>query len=1095
MRITLLCFILLTILSLPGSVHAVGQSTTAIVPAPSQSAVNKSDTPNQVANFSAEPVVIEHMDTVCTMAADGTGTRQMTMAARVQTEAAVQQLGIVTAAFAGSSQRVEIVYVRVRRPDGTTVETPADAAIEMPAPITQQAPFYSDLKQMQIPVRSLAVGDTLEWEIKIVQTKPEAPGQFWGQENFVEEGVVLSQTLELRVPKDKAVTVWSPTKKPVETVEGEQRVYRWTSSQLKPTVGKEADAARELKKKHIFTPAEELDAKEGKLPTVAWTTFQSWQEVGAWYQGLESDRVAPDAEVKAKVAELTAGKTTQEEKAQAVYHYVSTQIRYIGVDFGIGRYQPHHASEVLENQYGDCKDKHTLLAAMLTAIDLHPNAALIGAGVRFNEAVPSPASFNHVITTVNINGKQVWLDSTLGAAPFQALVYEIRDENALVVQQTGPARIERTPANLPFSSFQTMDAVGQLDKEGTSNSRLVLTLRGDVEMVVRAAMRQVSPGQYGQLVQQISRNLGYAGTTSNPEISSPEDTAEPIKMSYDYKREKAGDWPNLKIIPQLAPVSLPVFTEEDPPVQAISLGVPRVETSTSAMKLPDGWGAVLPEAVHAKSAYATYDETYRFEKGTLYAERKVVILQEKVPVADWKNYKKWTDAADLSNEQYVQLVTNDKTVASDGKSTSSATTGNDAAANLVKSGFEEIQSHHLDEAQSTLDQAKSLNAEQPFLWAVYGYLEFSRGEMSAAVADYQKEVSLHPDQYTTYRTLVETQISLGQRKEAEETLGKWVKAQPGNDAPPFELANMLLEDKDAAGAIALLEASIASLPDDKKPDEDLEMILGKAQIKAGLKDKGRATLVALLKTTQSPIMMNDCAYELADAGLELPLAETSARTALEKMAEESKTWTLDEDTHTLRGKSTMLAATWDTMGWILYREGKLDEAKNYLNSAWLNLETADPAEHLAVVMEASGDKNAALMYYEFALATTPKVTPMGVKKAPGEAEKRFEQHMESLRKSGAKTLVQDPQKRLQELRTIPLGAANGLNGATEYRLLLSAGNVERAEKAGDKDPHGAQEMLKKARLTDLWPAGSEAHLMRGGVLNCYSKVCELILEP
>src|ERR1700677_2452656 len=171
---------------------------------------------------------------------------------------------------------------------------------------------------------------------------------------------------------------------------GGERVYRWAWSQKKPTVGKEADEEKERKKKEVWTEEQELDATEGKLPDVAWTTFKSWEAVGAWYHDLEADRVAPDAEVKAKVAELTAGKRTEEEKVQAVYGYVATQIRYIGVAFGIGRCQPHRAAEVLQNQYGDCKDKHTLLAAMLSVLGLHPDAALIGAGIRFNEAVPSP---------------------------------------------------------------------------------------------------------------------------------------------------------------------------------------------------------------------------------------------------------------------------------------------------------------------------------------------------------------------------------------------------------------------------------------------------------------------------------------------------------------------------------------------------------------------------------------------------------------------------------------------------------------------------------------------------------------------------------
>ena len=82
------------------------------------------------------------------------------------------------------------------------------------------------------------------------------------------------------------------------------------------------------------------------------------------------------------------------------------QIRYVGVSFGIGRFRPHSASEVLANQYGDCKDKHTLLAAMLAAAGLHADPVLIGAGIRFNSAVPSPESFNHLITHLTLDGQE-----------------------------------------------------------------------------------------------------------------------------------------------------------------------------------------------------------------------------------------------------------------------------------------------------------------------------------------------------------------------------------------------------------------------------------------------------------------------------------------------------------------------------------------------------------------------------------------------------------------------------------------------------------------------------------------------------------------
>lgn len=138
----------------------------------------------KAADYSAEPIVIEKLEHIYTMAADGTGSELTTVVARVQSDALVRQFGVVNLPFAGSSQRVEIAYVRVRKADGSVTETPASQAIEMPSPVTTAAPFYSDLKQMQIPVRNLRVGDRLEWQAKVVRTKAEAPGQFWALESF-----------------------------------------------------------------------------------------------------------------------------------------------------------------------------------------------------------------------------------------------------------------------------------------------------------------------------------------------------------------------------------------------------------------------------------------------------------------------------------------------------------------------------------------------------------------------------------------------------------------------------------------------------------------------------------------------------------------------------------------------------------------------------------------------------------------------------------------------------------------------------------------------------------------------------------------------
>ena len=140
-----------------------------------------------------------------------------------------------------------------------------------------------------------------------------------------------------------------------------RRVYHWSSSHLE----REDDAAKakdKKKKKH---------RPDDDRPDIQLTTFETWEQVGRWYASLEKDRRAPSPEVRAKAQELTKGMSSDLEKTEALYDFVAKNFRYVSLSLGVGRYQPHHASDVLHDQYGDCKDKHTLLASLLEAEGLH----------------------------------------------------------------------------------------------------------------------------------------------------------------------------------------------------------------------------------------------------------------------------------------------------------------------------------------------------------------------------------------------------------------------------------------------------------------------------------------------------------------------------------------------------------------------------------------------------------------------------------------------------------------------------------------------------------------------------------------------------
>lgn len=459
-------------------------------------------------DYSREAVVFDNLDTVYDYNADGTGEKTLTLAARIQSDAAVRQLGVIDLPYAALNEHPEIIYLRVRKKDGSVIETPPSDAQDMPSQVSRIAPFYSDLKEKQIPVKSLSAGDTLEYQVTFHIEKAQAPNQFWGAENFNTNSVVLEQTVELRVPKDKYIQVVSPKAQPVITEENGKRVYRWKTSHPEPTPAKEDKKA---------TPKSEPDLQ----PTIAWTTFHSWEEVGAWFGGLAKDRTSATPELKAKAEELIKGKTTDDEKIQAIYDYVSTQVRYIGVAFGIGRYQPHSAETVMDNQYGDCKDKHTLLAALLKAAGYDAWPALISDSIKPNPDLPSPGQFDHVITVVPRGTDKIWLDSTPEISPYKMLVYPLRDKQALVILDSGPASLMRTPANPPFPAVDDFEISGKLDSDGTFTAHMNMSLRGDGEILYREIFHQTSRTQWNDIAQGISQNFGFGGTISNLDVSVP----------------------------------------------------------------------------------------------------------------------------------------------------------------------------------------------------------------------------------------------------------------------------------------------------------------------------------------------------------------------------------------------------------------------------------------------------------------------------------------------------------------------------------------------------------------------------------------------
>ncbi len=346
------------------------------------------------AAFHDEAFVFEQLRTVVRFENDGSERRQQTARVRVQSDAGVQRLGQLVFGYSSANEQMEMGYVRVRRADGTVIAATAADVQDLPSPVAREAPVYSDFREKHITVPGLQPGQELEYSITIRTEKPLIPNHFWMDYTFEKQAIVLDEQLEINLPRERAIKLKTqPGFEPEVSDQGDRRIYRRSSSNRK------RESASDKKNK----------PKKPKpvLPDVELSTLRSWDEVGRWYWDLQKERIAPTAAVRAKAEELVRGKTTELEKIEALYDFVATNFHYISLSFGLGRYQPHPAGEILGNRYGDCKDKHTLLASLLEATGLHAYPALINSSREIDPDVPSPSQFDHVITVVPLQDEYV----------------------------------------------------------------------------------------------------------------------------------------------------------------------------------------------------------------------------------------------------------------------------------------------------------------------------------------------------------------------------------------------------------------------------------------------------------------------------------------------------------------------------------------------------------------------------------------------------------------------------------------------------------------------------------------------------------------
>src|SRR5436190_9204737 len=1022
-----------------------------------------------VPDHSQEAYVVERYKNAYRFENDGTGRHEVSARIKVQSEAGVEAWGQLVVGYNSANERVEIPYVRVHKADGSIVTAPADSVQDLSIPLEREAPVYTDYRQKHITIPGLRPGEELEYDYSIITQTPLAPGQFWMEHDFVKSGTVLDEQLELNVPKERVIKLKTkPGNDPKISESNGRRIYAWSSSHIDED---EKDKDKDKDKKRKKAP------KEPEPPAVQMTTFSSWEEMGRWYAALEKDRRQPTPEIRARAAELTKGKTNDLDKIEALYDFVGPNFRYVSLSLGVGRFQPHAAAEVLHNEYGDCKDKHTLLASLLEASGYHASSVLINSGRKLDPEIPSPSQFDHVFTLVPLGNDKVWMDSTTEVAPFRLLSAQLRKKQALIIPQDGIPHLEETPPDPPMVNRQYSAIDGKVTEVGKLSAHVKYELRGDSELYMRMLFRHVPRNKWNEWVKNMSSYTGVTGEVSELDVSDPADTHTAFKISYKLDSPNFFDWSKKKsdMVLPFSQISMADADEDD--TDPVKVGSPVEYVYHLHLEFPSKYTESAPLPFTMKRDYGHYEASYKADANTFTADRTLVTTLNELPSARASDYISFRRAVMADAEQHLSI---DSTAA--GAPTLAADLKGDELYDAAKASYER---GNFKAAADLFNRVVDADPKHKTAWMDLGRTYMILRQNDDAVAAFKKQAELNPYDEYAYGAIGWAYTTDRKYDQAAAAFNKAIEINPLSEYAHAALGSMYQEAHQYDKAAPELEKA-GSL---KSDDSSLQISLGDAYLNLGQDNKALAAFDRAIQISATPAVWNNIAYQLSLKQAHLDRAQQYAESAVTAVANSLRNLSLEQVSDRDLAMVSELDANWDTLGWVYFARGNFDKAEKYVSAAWILGGHGEVGDHLGQIYEKRGRKQEAVRTKAMSLSGLRPTLETRTRLATlvgGDSK--------------ATTAVEQHKQDLQKLQTVNLGKIFAVDGTADFFVVMTSSaastKIESAKFiTGEDKLKPLTENLRGAKIDFTFPDDVPTKILRRGVLTCSSKAggCNFVM--
>jgi hypothetical protein len=380
-------------------------------------------------------------------------------------------------------------------------------------------------------------------------------------------------------------------------------------------------------------------------------SYSTWSDFGAWYGQLTAGVRDPSPALQQKVQELAPASLPLFDRIKALAHFAQRDVRYAAIEIGIGGLQPHPASLVFSNRYGDCKDKATVLSAMLAQIGVKSYYVPIHTdrGI-YTEKTPPTMGFNHVILAIQMPessfkgsfpamyehpklGHLLIFDPTSSVVPLGQIPSYEQDNYGLLVTDQGGELIH-LPLSSPELNKITRTAKLSLLPDGNLKGEVTEVRSGwqaaagryTFEHQTIADRRKILEGFLGHMM----GNFQLDSVDAENLDDIDKDLVIHYKFTADHYAKNAGSL--LLVRPRVLGEKLGTLDTSKPRHYPYEFDAPTLQTDVFEFTLPDGYKIdELPEAAKATFAFGEYNSKIENAGAELKYSREYKINAVRIP--------------------------------------------------------------------------------------------------------------------------------------------------------------------------------------------------------------------------------------------------------------------------------------------------------------------------------------------------------------------------------------------------------------------------------------------------------------------------------